>query len=250
MKQKICEKCGDSFPLSIVLDNKRRILKNRRYCMKCSPFNVHNTKKLAGVDNRKSDSKPVRKCQSCLKDFCSDGKPKICNSCHVKKSQKKKKLEAIAYYGGKCKLCGYSKCPGALVFHHLSGKDESPSYIIHRWAWDKVKPELDKCILICSNCHMEIHYNEDGIKINSITERECEFCENRFFPNDIFQKYCSEKCCNLSNRKVERPTKEELETMIEKASWKEIGKSFGVSDNCVRKWAKQYRITWPKRKYG
>ena len=56
--------------------------------------------------------------------------------------------------------CGYSKCLGALEFHHLdpSQKDfEIGGLKLHAWS-DVVKRELDKCILVCSNCHKEIHY--------------------------------------------------------------------------------------------
>lgn len=62
------------------------------------------------------------------------------------------------YKGSKCVRCGYDKCKSALHFHHLvpSTKDFQ---ISGNWglSWDKVKSELDKCILVCANCHAEIH---------------------------------------------------------------------------------------------
>ena len=57
------------------------------------------------------------------------------------------------------------------------------------------------------------------------------------------KKYCSHECRGFHLRKIEdRPTKEELEKMIEEMSWVAIGKKYGVSDNAVRKWARAYKI--------
>ncbi|MBI3290945.1 hypothetical protein HYZ76_01530 [Candidatus Falkowbacteria bacterium] len=77
----------------------------------------------------------------------------------VDKRRKKIKLLAINYKGGKCKLCGYDRCRGALEFHHLDGlkKDFGLSTQGLTRSWDKTKKELDKCVLVCSNCHREIH---------------------------------------------------------------------------------------------
>lgn len=70
------------------------------------------------------------------------------------------KQKAVDYKGGKCERCNYNKCIAALEFHHTDPekKDFSISSGGHTRAWDKVKEELDKCILVCSNCHKEIHY--------------------------------------------------------------------------------------------
>mgnify|MGYP005855513707 CR=1 FL=1 len=51
---------------------------------------------------------------------------------------------------------------GALDFHHLDPqkKDFNLGIAIIQWKWEKVKPELDKCILLCANCHRELHYKQ------------------------------------------------------------------------------------------
>lgn len=61
--------------------------------------------------------------------------------------------------GGKCIRCGYDKCIKALEFHHLdpSKKDFTISND-HFKLLDAVN-ESKKCILICSNCHKELHDN-------------------------------------------------------------------------------------------
>ena len=68
----------------------------------------------------------------------------------------------IAYKGGKCERCGYNKTPRALEFHHLNPeeKDFGISEILTR-SIQSLKDEVDKCILLCSNCHAEIHEELD-----------------------------------------------------------------------------------------
>jgi hypothetical protein len=66
---------------------------------------------------------------------------------------------AIEYKGGKCLQCGYDRCVDALEFHHTnsSGKDFSISEKGYTRSWARVKKELDKCMLLCANCHRELH---------------------------------------------------------------------------------------------
>lgn len=75
----------------------------------------------------------------------------------VAKRRRKIKLMAIEYKGGKCQICGYSKCPRALELHHINGEKEfgigDKGYTR---SWEKVKQELDKCVLVCANCHREL----------------------------------------------------------------------------------------------
>lgn len=68
---------------------------------------------------------------------------------------------SIAYKGGKCQCCGYNRYVGALEFHHINSeeKDFGISAKGYTRSWERVKEELDKCILVCANCHREIHGN-------------------------------------------------------------------------------------------
>ena len=73
--------------------------------------------------------------------------------------RKKVREMAVAYKGGKCENCGYDHCMDALEFHHLNPlqKDFNISSKGYTRSWDRVKAELDKCILLCANCHREVH---------------------------------------------------------------------------------------------
>ena len=87
------------------------------------------------------------------------------------------KKQALAYKGGKCEICGYDKCQAALDFHHKQPSEKDPRWKIMRsWTFAKLKNELDKCMLVCKNCHAEIHYSSgsDGETLAS-EARESEF---------------------------------------------------------------------------
>ncbi|MFH1500633.1 MAG: hypothetical protein ABIE22_01675 [archaeon] len=60
--------------------------------------------------------------------------------------------------GGKCSRCGYCNCPNALEFHHVErNKEGHVSRIIKDYSKQKSLKEVKKCILLCANCHREIH---------------------------------------------------------------------------------------------
>lgn len=77
---------------------------------------------------------------------------------------------ALKYKGDKCQIRGYNKCIQALEFYHLDStkKDFSPSGITK--SWGTIKKELDKCILLCANCHREIHANI--LQLSQVIETE------------------------------------------------------------------------------
>ena len=84
---------------------------------------------------------------------------KKCNVEAVDKRRKKVKQMAIEYKGGCCQECGYDKCVDALEFHHLdpTQKDFGIGTKGYTRSWEKVKIELDKCVMLCANCHREVH---------------------------------------------------------------------------------------------
>jgi len=78
----------------------------------------------------------------------------------MKDRRKDIKKQAVEYMGGSCKLCGYNKCFTALSFHHIDPETKDFQISGTNRCWEKIKKELDKCVMLCTNCHLEVH---DGI---------------------------------------------------------------------------------------
>ena len=132
---KICCKagCQNIIPTHIVVDGKRINFQRRKYCINCSPLNHHNTRNL--------------------------NKEKPSSYTHVKNFRKRQKQRAVDYKGGKCHLCHYTKCNEALSFHHLDPSKKDFSIAAAKsWSFDKIKKELDKCVMLCNRCHTEVHH--------------------------------------------------------------------------------------------
>lgn len=67
------------------------------------------------------------------------------------------KTKLVEYKGGKCQCCGYNRCIRALEFHHLDPSQKDFTISGKSKSFEMLKKEADKCILVCSNCHKEIH---------------------------------------------------------------------------------------------
>lgn len=86
---------------------------------------------------------------------------KKCFSAYCMKRWTDRKIKAIERKGGCCSHCGYNKYIGALEFHHLNPSDKEFNWNKMRLLpEEKIFRELDKCILLCSNCHREVHANK------------------------------------------------------------------------------------------
>ena len=85
-----------------------------------------------------------------------------CKACYAERQcrmRRSKKSTAVALLGGECSICGYSKCESALDFHHKDPeqKDKVKFVDIRNKSLVNMLEELKKCILVCANCHREIH---------------------------------------------------------------------------------------------
>ena len=115
----------------------------------------------------------IKICEICNNKFETDSHSRIyCYECsgestrnqyNTRKHQKtvlrrSMKLQAIKLLGGKCSLCGYDRCIDALEFHHENPEiKEFKLGSGNTMSWREYKQEALKCILVCSNCHKEIH---------------------------------------------------------------------------------------------
>jgi hypothetical protein len=93
-------------------------------------------------------------------------KKKICGKCHNQENirrGKEKIQRAIEYLGGKCIN---PNCPGwkyncSLDLHHKDPNEKDPNFASKRgWRWEKLRKELDRCVLLCKNCHSALHQGE------------------------------------------------------------------------------------------
>lgn len=93
-----------------------------------------------------------------------DCRSTICKVCQLIKSADAKratKKAAIQYLGGKCVDCGLvSEHQCVYDFHHLNPVEKDLSFANTSLSFEKLKPELDKCVLLCANCHRLRHYTE------------------------------------------------------------------------------------------
>ena len=195
--------------------------------------------------------------EECRFQFKKDRKGfhNVCKDCMYELQKQRwidRKLKLIQMFGGKCQKCGYDKNYAALEFHHLDPNEKEfqwPKLRLRKW--ETIIKELKKCVLLCANCHREEHWPDAILDFSNLNDNnflnkseikptgECPQCGI-----DVYgTKYCSLDCSTKANRKVkDRPTKKQLEKMLETMSWCAIARKYNVSDNAVRKWAKKYQI--------
>jgi predicted HNH restriction endonuclease len=79
-----------------------------------------------------------------------------------KAAQRRKNLRerAVAHLGGKCQICGYDKSVNAFDFHHVDPLEKDFTISDRMTSWAAIEPELKKVVLLCANCHREVH---DGL---------------------------------------------------------------------------------------
>ena len=116
-----------------------------KQCISCQQVKDFSEFYTNGVYNHKQKYKP--NCKTC----CTRERKIVVEA---------KRAAIEARFGTACTICGYDRCTAALEFHHIdpAAKEYSPSNLINDSTPLKtVFAELEKCILLCSNCHREIH---------------------------------------------------------------------------------------------
>ena len=120
---------------------------------------ILNLKKKEGLTHKEIAA--ILNCSSStVSYYCNEGYKNLhAKRCYDRKKQRK--INAINYKGGKCIKCGYSKSSNALQFHHRNPEEKDPNFrklMATRSAnIELLKKELDKCDLLCANCHAEEH---------------------------------------------------------------------------------------------
>lgn len=152
--------------------------------------------------------------------------------------------------GGKCCLCDYNKCSRALSLHHLDPSKKDFIFASIRACpvnWATIVEELKKCILVCSNCHAEIHdglievpkdvafFNEEFSDYRKLEYEKsltpCKIC-NKLKPKHLIT--CSSTCAAKRQRKIDWDTINLIEELKTK-SFVKLAAELGCSDMAVRK---------------
>ncbi len=152
-----CQKCQLSFRNYVIIDGIARNLSSRRYCLDCSPFGCHNTRRLEGL------AQAIQEKKSCVCRVWGRSVRKTvsstrCNTCDTKVRRVRMKMLAVEYLGGRCERCGWTGSLVAFDFHHRDGDKLFAIANAAHHSWDKIRVELSKCELLCANCHRLTHY--------------------------------------------------------------------------------------------
>lgn len=157
-----CFKCDKVFANRIKIDGKQYSLQRRKYCLECSPHKQHNTRKLEFDDIVEKKCTACKEIKNTTEFYNKRGRPASeCKKCFNKRTiknttgRKKKILDELNIHA--CQICQYSKCIGALEFHHIDPDTKVKHVTPHRVGFKKALEEAKKCMVLCANCHREEH---------------------------------------------------------------------------------------------
>lgn len=154
--------------------------------------------------------------------------------------------------GGRCCICGYKKCTQALEFHHINPDEKDFHFnkiVITKKSWSKICNELRKCVMLCANCHREIHsgsasipdnasrFNEEYAEYESTRVHgemdECPICSG---PKIAYNKTCSNSCAAKYNTGKINWDEVDLKTMLDSGmSYYKISDLLGISPGTIHK---------------
>lgn len=178
----------------------------------------------------------------------------------VKRWRERTKARLVEAMGGKCVCCGYNRCNRALEFHHRNPNEKEfgiGNILSSVISWARIITEVKKCVLVCNNCHAEIH---DGITIvpegavGFNTEyneycigkevEPCSVCGN-LKPKHL--NTCSRVCAAKKSGSVEWDGIDILRLKKEGKSNAEIGDMLGVTSCAVSKRLKRMKNPYPRK---
>ena len=150
----LCIGCHTEFGRFCVLAGIKHDLHNRKFCLGCSPIGQRVYPTKVGT---------LCQCTACGTQYVYMGKKsgastQRCKPCYGIKARHELKGKAVTYKGGCCIKCGYCKILSAMEFHHRNPLEKD--FQIggnHTRKWTSIQTELDKCDLLCANCHRETH---------------------------------------------------------------------------------------------
>ena len=206
----------------------------------------------------------MKKCGKCLEEknesefYSYQGRPrhwcKDCDKINTIIRQRIFKEHCIEYKGGECENCGYNKYYGALEFHHKDPdkKEFSIAQVKLRKFDQRVKDELDKCKLLCANCHREEHQKYETEQINNLwfvyqKQREKHnLVSKKEFEVKVLCDCGKEKslksnsCLSCSRKKSSKTQDLDINEIVAKIkelkSIRKVASLYNLSDNGLRKY--------------
>jgi len=158
---------------------------------------------------------------------------------HVKTWRRRLKQCLVAAFGGMCGTCGYGGCLEALEFHHLlpSHKDIGISQWRAIASYEKLAVEASKCVMLCANCHREVHAGVRRLSGNEPRLDMARFAAER----ETIEKEKSKNARVLQSKLAAKRWHSRwdgvdiVELRQRGTSWATIAKSAGVSVTAARK---------------
>lgn len=169
----------------------------------------------------------------------------------VKRWRKNTKERIIESMGGECVCCGYKKSTAALELHHIEPLEKEfaiSSVLANCISWKRIVDELRKCVLVCSNCHKEIHFCDRDLPEKYITfdesfsdykllekEDQMDECPVCFGKKLKKQQTCSLSCAGKLRGKVDWDSVNLSEMLKKHKSYEAVGRELGVTGASVKK---------------
>lgn len=148
--------CGKKIPLTVTIDSRSRNLQHRKRCLSCLPFGTARGR-WHGVKTRTVDEESEVRRQRWRAAY--EAKRTEIGKCPITAMRIARKALLLSWFNSKCQLCSYNKCPRNLAFHHLDPAQKASPLNVSacQAALPKILMELIKCVLLCNNCHGEVH---------------------------------------------------------------------------------------------
>jgi hypothetical protein len=94
---------------------------------------------------------------------------KPCFNAYTTERFRLRKKQAVEYLGGRCGDCGGIFPYYVYDFHHLDPSQKDVQFtVLRRRSWEAITRELDKCVLLCSNCHRIRHWDKFDHEVRTI----------------------------------------------------------------------------------
>lgn len=168
----------------------------------------------------------------------------------VKTWRYRTKSRLIKAFGGKCGICGYDKCDDVFEFHHINSKEKEFGLGSARGntiSWERMVNEVRKCVMLCSNCHKEVHSSRSNTIIpENITRFNERFADYKPHKAIVFDKCpvcdgvknayhtaCSPSCRAKLKQKVDWDAIDLITLVEQYKNYEKIGDMLGITGAAV-----------------